>query len=93
MFRLCWLCTFAIPEEEKGFNRPSTFKVASNIVVRYTFSLVVPMFAGIYYGLNDISSVSKPANSMSFFPTYYLYGWLASYFNTSFVLEPFLVGP
>jgi len=30
---------------------------------------------------------------MSFFPAHYLYGWLACYFNTHYVLDPAPVGP
>jgi len=58
-----------------------------------TFSLVVPVLASIYCGLNGISSASKPSNSISFFPAHYVYGWLTCYINTHYVLDPLPVGP
>ena len=30
-FLSCWLCTFALLDDEKGFIRPGTFEVASNM--------------------------------------------------------------
>jgi len=87
------LCTFALPEDEKGFIRPGTFEAASKMVAGCTFSLVVPVPAGIYRGLNGIFSATKPLNSMSFFPSHYLYGWLACCFNTHYVLDPAPAGP
>jgi len=30
---------------------------------------------------------------MSFFPAHYLYGWLACYFNTHYILDPAPAGP
>ena len=47
-FLSCWLCTFALPEAEKGFIRPSTFEVASNMAAGCTFSLAVPVLESIY---------------------------------------------
>jgi len=88
----CWLCTFVLTEDEKRFMRPRTFEVASNVVVGCTFSLIVPVLASIYRGLNSISSASKPSNSISFFPADYVYGWLACYFNTHYVLDNLLAG-
>jgi len=32
-FLSCWLCTFVLPEDEKGFIHPGTFEVTSNMVV------------------------------------------------------------
>jgi len=58
-----------------------------------TFSLAMPMLVIIYRGLSGIFSVTKPSNSMSFFPAYYPYGWLACYFNTHYVLDPALIDP
>jgi len=92
-FLSCWLYTFALPEDEKGFTRPGTFEVASKMATECTFSLAVPILASIYRGLSGISNATKPSNSMPFFPAYYLYGWLACYFNTHYVLDPAPAGP
>jgi len=73
-FLSCWLCTFALPEDEKGFIRPDTFEVASKMAARCTFSLAVPVLARIYQGLNGIFTTTKLSNSMSFFPANYPYG-------------------
>jgi len=46
-FLSCCLCTFALPEDEKGFIRPNTFEVASNMAVGCTFNLAVPVSISI----------------------------------------------
>jgi len=38
-FLSCWLCIFALSEDEKRFIRLATFKVASNITVGYNIAL------------------------------------------------------
>jgi len=58
-FLSSWLCTFALPEDEKRFIRPSNFEVASNMAVGCTFSLVVLVLASIYRGLSGIFSAKK----------------------------------
>jgi len=73
-FLSCWLCTFALPEGEKGFIHPGTFEVANNMAALCTFSLAMPVLASIYRGLSGILSATKPSNSLSFFPAHYLYG-------------------
>jgi len=73
-FLSCWLCTFALVVDEKGFIHPGTFEAASKMVVGCTFNLVVPVLASIYQCLSGISNATKPSNSMSFFPAHYLYG-------------------
>ena len=55
--------------------------------------LAVPVLTSIYRGLGVIFSAGKPLNSMLFFPAHYLYGWLACYFSTHYVLDPALAGP
>ena len=92
-FLSCWLCTFALLEDEKGFICPGTFEVASNMAAGCTFSLVVPVLASIYQGLSGIFSATKPSNSMSLFPAHYLYSWLACYFSTHYVLDPAPASP
>ena len=63
------------------------------MAVGCTYSLGVPVLAGIYRGLGGIFSAGKPSNSMSFFPAHYLYSWLACYFSTHYVLDPAPAGP
>jgi len=58
-FLSCWLCTFALPEEEKGFIRLGTFEVAGNLAARCTFNLVMPVLASTYRGLSGIFSATK----------------------------------
>ncbi|KAL2896380.1 30S ribosomal protein S7 [Bienertia sinuspersici] len=55
--------------------------------------LAIPVLASIYRGLNVISRSSKPAYSGASFPTHYVYGWLAHYFNTNYVVDPPPAGP
>jgi len=62
-FLSCWLCTFDLPEDEKGFIRLGTFEVASKMAVGCTFSLTVPVLASIYQGLNGIFRATKPSSS------------------------------
>jgi len=69
------------------------FEAASKMEAGCTFSLAVLVLASIYQGLSGISNATKPSNSMSFFPTHYLYGWLACYFNTHYVLDLAPAGP
>jgi len=59
-FLSCWLCTFALPEDEKGFIRPGTIEAASKMATGCTFSLTVPVLASIYRGLSGIFSATKP---------------------------------
>jgi len=92
-FLSCWLCTFALAEDEKVFIHPGTFEAASKMAARCTFSLAVPLLASIYRGLSGIFSATKHPNTMSFFPPHYLYVWLAYYFNTHYELDLALAGP
>jgi len=75
-FLLCWLCVFALAEIGEKFIRLGTFEVASLTTSGTTFGLAIPMLASIYHGLNRITKAGKPSLSGSFFPSYYLYGWL-----------------
>jgi len=70
-----WLCTFALPEDEKGFICPGTFEAASKMAAGCTFSLAVLVLASIYRALNGIFSVTT-SNSM-FILSYSLSVWLA----------------
>ncbi|KAL2937958.1 Cystic fibrosis transmembrane conductance regulator [Bienertia sinuspersici] len=55
------------------------------------FSLVV--LSSIYRGLNIISRSSKLDYSRACFPTHYVYGWLAHYFITNYVVDSPPRGP
>ncbi|KAL2944067.1 hypothetical protein RDABS01_032414, partial [Bienertia sinuspersici] len=80
-------------ENDERLIRPSTFEMATLMARGQTFSLAIPVLASIYRGLNVISRSSKPAYSGASFPTHYVYGWLAHYFNTNYVVDPPPAGP
>ena len=84
-FLAYWLCVFVLPYGGVNLIRPRVFKVASRMAQGETFSLVVPMLANIYNGLNEIACSSKPGTNASIFPIHYLYGWLGEYFDTHFI--------
>ncbi|KAL2894557.1 Serine/threonine-protein phosphatase 7 long form-like protein [Bienertia sinuspersici] len=92
-FLSCWLCAFVLPENNERLIRPSTFEMATLMAWGQTFSLTIPFLASIYRGLNVILRSSKPAYSGASFPTHYVYGWLAHYFNTNYVVDPPPAGP
>ena len=73
----CWLCGVALPEAGDPLIRSETFEMASLIASGCNFSLIVPVLASLYHGLNGIAHAAKPSYSRSFFPSHYLYGWLA----------------
>ncbi|KAL2894136.1 hypothetical protein RDABS01_010045 [Bienertia sinuspersici] len=82
-----------IAENDERLIRPSTFEMATLMARGQTFSLAIPVLASIYRGLNVISRSLKPAYSGASFPTHYVYGWLAHYFNTNYVVDPPPAGP
>ncbi|KAL2933916.1 GATA transcription factor 14 [Bienertia sinuspersici] len=92
-FLSCWLCAFVLPENDERLIRPSTFEIATLMAQGQTFSLAIPVLASIYRGLNIISRSPKPAYSGASFPTHYVYGWLAHYFNTNYVVDLPPAGP
>ncbi|CAH9100234.1 unnamed protein product [Cuscuta europaea] len=49
--------------------------------------LAVPVLASVYHGLNRISNAPAPDQVRTCFPVHYVYGWLASYFDTHFKNE------
>ena len=92
-FLSSWLCAFVVPKTGEKFIPPRTFEVASMMTSGTTFSLAVPVLAGIYRGLNGITKAEKPFHSRSFFPSHYLHGWLVHFFKTHHVLQPPSPGP
>ncbi|XP_060195511.1 uncharacterized protein LOC132624806 [Lycium barbarum] len=85
-FLSCWLCAFVLPSEEGNFIRPGTFKIATMMAAKRKISLAVPVLASIYSNLNNISRSSRLDLIKVRFPIHYIYGWLAYYFKTHFVL-------
>ena len=84
-FLACWLCKFIFPWGCVNLILPGVFKIASKMAQGETFSLVVPVLASIYNGLNEIVCSSKPGTNASIFHIHYLYGWLGEYFDTHFI--------
>ncbi|CAH9101326.1 unnamed protein product [Cuscuta epithymum] len=82
-FLSCWLCAFVLPHEGPRVIRPEIFKVACMACGR-KICLAVPVLASIYHGLNQISNAPSPDQVRTCFPVHYVYGWLASYFDTHF---------
>ena len=92
-FLSCWLCVFVLPTSEVNIIRPGTFKVACFLAKGHEYSLAVPMLASIYRGLNGISESSRPWQSYSYFSIHYVYGWLAHYFSTHYLIPDETHGP
>ena len=83
-FISCWLCVFALPDEDLHYIRPSTFKMASTMATECKTCLAVPVLLSIYRGLNKISNSSTQRYACTSFPVHYVYAWLASYFSTHY---------
>ncbi|CAH9063905.1 unnamed protein product [Cuscuta epithymum] len=83
-FLSCWLCAFVLPHEGPRIIRPETFKVACMMACGRKICLAVPVLASIYHGLNQISNAPFPDKVRTCFPVHYVYGWLATYFDTHF---------
>ncbi|KAL2931549.1 Hexon-interlacing protein [Bienertia sinuspersici] len=81
-FLSCWLCAFVFPLKNLGCIRPSVFKPASQLASGQRTSLVIPVLASIYRGLNELSHSSTPGRQCSNFPTHYVYAWTAQYFRS-----------
>ncbi|MCD9638212.1 hypothetical protein HAX54_022035 [Datura stramonium] len=62
--------------------RPNIFKLLSLMDQGEKFSLVIPVLAGIYRILKDISTSSYLGASNIIFPIQYLYVWIGGYFDT-----------
>ncbi|XP_055824546.1 uncharacterized protein LOC129893076 [Solanum dulcamara] len=85
-FLSCWLCVFVILTKEVGFIRPGVFRIACHLACGQRVSLVVPVLASIYKGLNTISRCSRLDLVQTYFPIHYVYGWLTYYFKTHYPL-------
>ena len=84
---------FVLPTSEENIIRPGTFKIASFLAEGRKYSLAVPVLTSIYRGLNGISKSTQPGQSYSYFPFHYVYGWLAFYFGTHYLIPDELQGP
>ncbi|CAH9096131.1 unnamed protein product [Cuscuta europaea] len=86
-FLSCWLCAFVLPHEGPRVIRLETFRVACMLARGKRVCLAVPVLASVYHGLNRISNAPAPDQVRTCFPVHYVYGWLASYFDTHFKNE------
>ncbi|KAL3519896.1 hypothetical protein ACH5RR_018045 [Cinchona calisaya] len=76
-----WICIFALPIHELGLIRLGTFLTTSLIAEGIRVCLALLVLASIYRGLNGIANSSQPSKGCHAFLTYYIYVWLAQYFN------------
>ncbi|KAL2532075.1 PMD domain-containing protein [Abeliophyllum distichum] len=77
-----WLCRFIFPSRD-DYLRVGTFKTASRMAAKSTYSLVLPILASIYRGLTEASNCMAGHNIGSnkyAFPGHFLYAWVATYF-------------
>ncbi|KAL2498373.1 PMD domain-containing protein [Abeliophyllum distichum] len=75
-----WLCRFIFPSRDDYLG---TFKIASRMAAKSTYSLVPPILASIYRGLTETSNciASHDIGSIKYaFPGHFLYAWVATYF-------------
>jgi len=59
----------------------------------YTFSSAFLILGSVDPDLNGKAQATKPSHLLSFFPSHYLYGWLAHYFKTHRVIQHTPLGP
>ncbi|KAL2497193.1 PMD domain-containing protein [Abeliophyllum distichum] len=77
-----WLCHFIFPSSD-DYLRVGTFKTASRMAAKSTYSLVPPILASIYRGLTETSNcmAGHDIGSIKYaFPGHFLYTWAATYF-------------
>ncbi|KAL2519685.1 PMD domain-containing protein [Abeliophyllum distichum] len=77
-----WLCRFIFPSRD-DYLRVGTFKTASRMAAKSTYSLVPPILASIYRGLTETSNcmAGHDIGSIKYaFPGHFLYAWAATYF-------------
>ncbi|KAL2505475.1 PMD domain-containing protein [Abeliophyllum distichum] len=77
-----WLCRFIFPSRD-DYLKVGTFKTASRMAAKSTYSLVPPILASIYRGLTETSNcmASHDIGSIKYaFPGHFLYAWAATYF-------------
>ncbi|KAL0361660.1 UNVERIFIED_CONTAM: hypothetical protein Sradi_3850500 [Sesamum radiatum] len=86
VYLACWLCTFVLPGKDVNSIHPSTFKMTSIMASDQRVSLVIPVLASIYEGLNTIAASSRPARTSPSFTVHFVYVWLASYFKTHYLV-------
>ncbi|PHU19372.1 ABC transporter G family member 11 [Capsicum chinense] len=80
--------TGTIPKAAKWLSLDDgTFRVAAMMVNKQTFSLAVPVLSNIYNGLNRFYKSPQLEQLKVSFPIHYVYGWIAYYFKTHFLLS------
>ncbi|KAI3458828.1 hypothetical protein Pfo_015491 [Paulownia fortunei] len=89
----CWLCAFILLNDDINSIRPNTFKMASIMASGRRVSLVVPILASIYKGLNNVANSPRPSRVYSTFPIHFIYSWLAHYFKTYYHVWQGVRGP
>ena len=59
----CWPYVFTLSETGDRIVGPETLETTNLMASSYTFSLVVPILASLYHGLNGITHAVKPFHS------------------------------
>ena len=73
-----------LPIEAVCLIHPTVFIAASKFAHRECLIVAIPALASIYWGSNIIS-IARSLNKLKvIFPIHYVYGWLATYFQTYF---------
>ena len=85
-FISCWLCKFALPNEEVDQIRPSTFKIASLLAASNKGCIAIPVLASIFRGLRTMCTSPSLRDYTIDFPIHFVHAWLADTFDTHFVV-------
>lgn len=80
-FLSSWLCIFVLLGRKDSYIHLGTFKIVSQMTRGDIFSLVIPILASIYNGLNQISLSTDLGRSDVVFPIHYVYAWLGEHFR------------
>lgn len=86
-FLTLWLCRFVFPRDRHVI-RVEVFGMASYLATGTQISLAPAVLTAIHVGLGDIVNHSGgPSASTTMFPTSFFYGWIASHFRSTYVLN------
>ncbi|KAJ8438123.1 hypothetical protein Cgig2_033002 [Carnegiea gigantea] len=80
-FLSCWLCIFILTVRDADCICPGTSSFASLMASGVGYCLPTAILANIYKGFNEISRSSHPGRGGGYFPTHFLYAWLAKNFD------------
>lgn len=75
-FLACWICKFVLPIKKLDHIRPSVFKIGSLMAHGERSALAIPVLAGIYRGLTEITTSTNLGAGDIIFPIQYVYGWI-----------------